>query len=340
MIGSSHHRLKAFFGFLCISLFILAGCTGGGPASEADCSNGDRFFEHEKLSGDPICIPQQPTRIVALDPFTFEAMIALDAPLVASSDAYMRELLTHAPQLAPQLEEVVNSGIPVNYETLIDLEPDIILCRRTACNRQLRRLRQIAPTVVFDNQSAADWRESARFFAEAIGMQAEMAALEAGYDQRTEMMRSIVGSEPPKISVMRIQPDRLRLYFNQSFAGIVLTDAGFTFPVGQAIAADANRDDLGRPQLANISEEELNLIEADYTFVYVTENAGEDAAQAYLDDLLRRPLWQSLEVVERGDLHIVGIYWFASGYIAAHQMLDDLSAVVLGVDPEGDNPFE
>ena len=137
-----------------------------------------------------------------------------------------------------------------------------------------------------------------------------------------------------------MQPDRLRLYFEQSFSGIVLTDAGFAYPEGQTEQADANQDDLGCPQLANISEEELSLIEADYAFVYATELTGEDDAQAYLDRLQTESLWPSLDVVQRGDLHIVGTYWFASGYIAAHQILDDLSSIVLGIDGKSENPFE
>jgi len=33
-------------------------------------------------------------------------------------------------------------------------------------------------------------------------------------------------------------------------------------------------------------------------------------------------------------------YWFGTGYIAAHAIIDDLYAVVAGVEPEIANPFK
>ena len=321
-------------------LLLLTGCGVSAPGSAAECAAGTRYLQEDRLATGTACLPDQIDRIVALDPFTFEAMIALNAPMVGAPKQYVNELLTHVPQLEPVMEALTDTGIPVNFETLVELEPDVILCRRTACERNLRRLNQIAPTILFDNTSAADWRESARFYAEMIGMEAELDAVETAYDSRTQMIREALGEQAPTISVMRVQPSRLRLYFEQSFSGIVLTDAGFIYPETQADQADANRDDLGRPQLANISEERLALLEADYAFVYATENLGENDAQAYLEELQNQALWQSLDVVQRDDLHLVGTYWFASGYIAAHEMLDDLSLIVLGVDGSTDNPFK
>ncbi|MEM7331131.1 MAG: ABC transporter substrate-binding protein [Chloroflexota bacterium] len=322
------------------TLLLLISCGSNAPSTAADCAANTLLFTHDMLVNDAVCIPERPTRIAALDPFTFEAMVALDAPMVATSGAYMDELLTYAPQFDEMLQSVTDSSSPVNFETLIDVQPDVILCRRTACERNARRLRQIAPTVIFDNTSAADWRESARFYAEVIGMETEMAAIEQDYDERAAMIAASLGDQSTTLSVMRIQPGRLRLYFERSFAGTVLAAAGFVYPDGQADEADASRDDQGRPQLANISEERLSLLEADYAFVYVTENLGEDDAQAYLDELRSQSLWQSLGVVQRGDLHVVGTYWFAAGYVAAHGMLDDLSDVVLGINGEVDNPFK
>ena len=42
------------------------------------CEDGFRFFEHELLVTDPVCIPEEPQRIVTLEPYSFETLYALD----------------------------------------------------------------------------------------------------------------------------------------------------------------------------------------------------------------------------------------------------------------------
>lgn len=303
---------------------------GGQGAQPTDCSLGSRRFEHPHLVGGPVCLPERAARIVALDPFTFEAMVAVGAPVVATRETYVDELLKHSPSFESQLEDVRRLGIEFDIEALVQSRPDVILCRRTACGNALRRFRQIAPVVAFDNTSSADWRESARFFAEAVGREAELMEVEQAYEARTQNVGDAVAPQRVTVSVLRVRSDQLRLYFEGSFSGIVVTDAGLHYPDGQAESADARRDDLGRPQLANISEEQLRLIEADYAFVFSTEIPEGGERANYLAELRDSSVWAQLEVVQRGDVHRVGTHWFAGGYIAADRMLDEISKIVLG----------
>ena len=288
------------------------------------------------------CVPDNPQRIVALDPFTFEAMVALDRPVVATPAIYVDELTAKFPQFSDRLAPVADTGLPINTEVLLATGPDVILCRQTACDDLYDQLNAIAPTVFFDNSSAVDWRESARFFAEVIGQQDRMAELEVAFDARLDALQEAINAQfdaPPTASVLRIRPSQLRLYFEESFAWTVLSTVGFTSPQAQADLIAAAIERFGRPNLANISLEQLSVIEADHVFAFTTGGLTPGDAEAYLAQLQANPLWQSLDVVQDDRLHRIPNYWFGTGYIAAHAIIDDLYAFVLQAEPTQPNPF-
>jgi len=311
------------------------------PVSAQDnpCEDGFRLIEH--ALGET-CVPENPQRIVALDPFTFETMIALDLPVVATPAIYIDELTVKFPQFSERLSDVINTGIPINIETLLGVAPDVILCRQTACDGLYEQLSAVAPTVFFDNSGASDWRESARFFAEVVGHEEALAEVEATFEARLENLRDAIAAEfnsPPTVSALRIRPEQLRLYFEVSFPWTVLSAVGFTSPDGQAEVIAASVEQFGSPRLANIALEQIPVIDADYVFAFTTDGLTPGDAQDYLAELQGNPLWQALDVVQENRLYIVENYWFGAGYIAAHAIIDDLYAVVVGVEPEIANPF-
>lgn len=112
-----------------------------------------------------------------------------------------------------------------------------------------------------------------------------------------------------------------------------------TSPDGQAEVIVASAEQFGSPRLANISLEQIPVINADYVFAFTTDGLTSGDAQDYLAELQENPLWQALDVMQEGRLYIVDNYWFGTGYIAAHAIIDDLYAVVAGVEPEIANPF-
>lgn len=276
----------------------------------------------------------QPQRIVALDPFTFEAMVALNAPMVATPGVYINEFLAKFPEYADRFESMERLTSPPEVEQLIVVEPDAILCRESACGRSVRRYRRIAPTVVFENESSADWQVSSRFMAEAIGMAEEHQRIEDHYRKRVATFREALerrfGDNRPTVSTLRVMPGRLRLYFDESFAGVVLSDIGLERPAAQRALADGLS---GGPRLYNLSLEELRLVDADFVFVYVTNLLSPGEATNHLEEVRNNDLWSTLSAVRNGTLHVVENNWFAAGYIAANAIIDDLYRLVLGDEP-------
>ncbi|MEL6527863.1 MAG: hypothetical protein AAFQ07_19355, partial [Chloroflexota bacterium] len=207
-------------------------------AQESDCDAGLRFFSHPQLATDSICIPVNPERIAVLDPFTFEFSIVLDIPLIATPEIYIDEFTSSFPAYADRFEDVTDTGVPVNLEALLFAQPDIILCRRSACENSFEQLREIAPTVMFDNEGASDWRESSRFYAQVLDLDGEIAYFEDTLDERLDALASEVemrfGDTSPTISVLRVRPGQLRFYFEDSFAGTTWSTVGLTSPETQS----------------------------------------------------------------------------------------------------------
>ncbi|MEM9955413.1 MAG: ABC transporter substrate-binding protein [Chloroflexota bacterium] len=314
-------------------------------AQEVDCETDSYLFEHEHLATESLCIPENAERIAVLDPFTFEFAVALDVPIVATPQIYIEQFTTNFPSYSDAFDAVNDTSIPLNLESLLTANVDIILCRRSACEDSFEQLAQVAPTVMFDNESASDWRESSRFYAEVLGIDDTLVDVEATFDARLTMLaeelEATFGEQAPSISVLRVRPGQLRFYFEDSSAGIIWSSVGFTSPETQVEIIQSSIDRLGDARLANISTEQIPLVDADYVFVFATDGLTDGDGLAYLEETRANPLWQALTAVQDEQLYIVGNYWFSSGYIAAHAIVDDLFTFVLDSDviAISPNPF-
>lgn len=203
-------------------------------------------------------------------------------------------------------------------------------------------LGSIAISLDSSNANASARRESVRFFTDVIGRADEQAAVEVVNEERLAALHGAILAEfdvPLTISVLRIHPNQLHLYFSDSFAGAIWEPVGIVAPEGQAdiIAATVGR--FGSPGLANISVEQLPVLEADAVFTFTTDGLTAGDAQTYLQALQADPLSQALAAVKDERLHLVDNYWFGTGYIAAHAVIDDLFVQVLENAPNIQSPF-
>ena len=91
----------------------------------------------------------------------------------------------------------------------------------------------------------------------------------------------------PKISLLRLMPEKIRLYGNASLIGVILKDAGLSRPESPDMEGPGRRNLLGE-----------HLAEADSDWIFYTsygtpEATGEKAA-------LEGPIWGKLEAVKAG----------------------------------------
>ncbi len=139
------------------------------------------------------------------------------------------------------------------------------------------------------------------------------------YNRRLAEFKAEMGDEAQslEVSVVRIFPDRLRLYQRGSFSGQILAEAGLSRPPTQ---------DSDERLWREVSRESIQDADGDVIFVWSLGNGAEQA----LKQLQADSLWSQLEAVQKGQVYEVPGYWIGSGPLAANAVIDDLFTHLLG----------
>jgi iron complex transport system substrate-binding protein len=298
-----------------------------------ECEAGFRLFDHELLATDPVCVPEAPERIAAMDRFTYETLLALGIEPIAGTD-FALGISNNLPYLAPQVGSATDIGgtTSINFELLLTSEPHLIFTLESY--EATAELSAIAPTVSFTFDTSSQWREVAAATAAAVNAEEALAVVEAGYEARLEALQAALDvPEAFEIAVVRPAEEGLSLPVQNLFLNTILDDAGLRLPE----AWDEVRLDTA---YADITLERLELVDADVMLLWwftAVPEADEDLA-AYVNELETNPLWQALDVVQAGNVYVVGSYWIGSSYHAANAVIDDLFTYIAGIDPAEVSP--
>ncbi len=322
--------------FVCTVAMLLA--VVGTTASAQDtttCAEGLHLFEHELLATDPVCIPDAPERVAALDMTIFELLMIEGNQPVTASETVLNSYIRMHPELEAPFNEVMETtedmGFPPSIEVILEAKPDLIIGSYDFFTGSLfKSLNDIAPTVLFTPQPG-DWRSRLNLAGEVLGLTDTVDGLLADYDARVEELKTALGEEAAdiKISLIRTFPDQIGLVLEGTNAAAVLNSVGLVRPEAQTVDYDYVLETLGgRPELL-ISAEELQLADGDIIFVF-----GESP------QLIDNPLWATLNAVKNEQAFEVGYYWWGDDLLSAHDMLDDLFKYVAKVEPEHTNPFK
>lgn len=134
-----------------------------------ECEPGFRLFDHEYLAGDPVCIPENPQRILALEMSALESVLLADKELVDTANWLHEEVPVLLPELAPALEGIADTGYPTNLEAALLANPDLILA--VDGDIDLEAGRAIAPVVMPLPGIEHDWKLSMAFWSVVLGTQ-------------------------------------------------------------------------------------------------------------------------------------------------------------------------
>jgi iron complex transport system substrate-binding protein len=320
-------------------------------AATTECEPGFRLFDHEMLATEAVCIPEDPQRIVTLEPTSFDLMIST-GNLPVGAIGYLEVVVGgNFPYLQDAFAEITNLGFPVNIEATLAENPDLIVV--SAFEADLYdSLAAIAPTVMYESLPNAQWEENTRFMAQVLGLEAEAEALIAAYEARVEALRAtlIDNGMPPEdleVSVIRIYDAQgsagLQMQLVNAFSSDMLADVGFARPESQAMDVESAMAAYNSAVAATLSLEQLPLLDGDVLIAWgqgadEEMNAANDAIWTEIQD---SPLWGSLNVVQEERTYRTGGYWVGWGFHAAHAVLDDLFTLIAEVDPAdvSPNPF-
>ena len=263
-------------------------------------------------------VPDSPQRIVVLTNEGTEALLAAGITPVGAVRAWLGD--PWYAHIAGEMVDVtvVGEESAVNLEAIAALEPDLIIGNKTRQEKIYEQLSAIAPTVMSE-RLRGDWKINMALYTDAAGKGAEGLAALAAFDARVDKIAEAAGPAlKERISLGRFMAALTRIYYKDTFAGLILGEIGFARPAVQD--KDEFADDVGKERIPDLDGDRL------FYFVYET---GDGAAAAQANDWTSDPLWQNLPVVKAGKAYAVddAIWNTAGGIIAANLLLDDLEEI-------------
>ncbi|MEM8533958.1 MAG: iron-siderophore ABC transporter substrate-binding protein [Chloroflexota bacterium] len=306
-----------------------------------ECDEGFRLLDHEMLATDPVCIPENPERVVALDPAALEVMLLTDQKPVGAVSWLLAIYSNSYDYLAPDIGGIEDVGFPPNLESIAALNPDLIIVGFT---EEYEELSQIAPTLQYTLSGSGDWRRPMEMAGEALNQSEAVSERFAEYEARVATLADTIGDPSElEVSILRVSSEQLMINLVQSYPSVIVDDVGFARPESQALSVE-EAEGLYESAIGGfISLEEIPRVDGDVVFVWSQEATveGNTEADVYYQSIQDQPVWQTLEAVQNDRVYRVGGHWIGWGFYAAHAVIDDLFTYVAEVDPAevAPNPF-
>ncbi|MCW4465895.1 Fe2+-enterobactin ABC transporter substrate-binding protein [Glutamicibacter sp. MNS18] len=180
----------------------LGACVSGGateaseaPAGTQDSGSWPRTVTHEKGKTE---IPAKPERIVSTTVSTTGSLLAIDAPVIATTTAAVaaetdeKGFFSQWAEVATERNvEPLNSIGNFDLEGILAQEPDLIVVSTSGADSEMDhydQLREIAPTIVV-NYGNKDWKELAEDLGEATGQEAKAEEIARSFDERASAIK-------------------------------------------------------------------------------------------------------------------------------------------------------
>lgn len=276
--------------------------------------------------GNTVTVLEAPQRVITLSEIDLDTALTLGVTPVGT--------INGRGQAAPPryLDGKLPAGIEVvgdidnpNLETLLELEPDLILTGPVK-PEQLAILNEIAPTVITFNW-ARPWQESMQRTAQALNKEAEAKAVLERYRARVEAARQrLAAHQGETLSIVRWNPKGPSYMFKDAFASTVAEDVGLLRP--------AHQQDRGHTHSMALSLESLELLDADWLVIGTLATSGE-AVEA-MNQAEQTPAFRQLSAIQVKRFGAVdGSLWTSlGGPMAALQVIEDIEALLGKTDAE------
>jgi iron complex transport system substrate-binding protein len=261
-------------------------------------------------------IPAAPERVVILTNEGTEALLALGVKPVGAPKSWLGD--PWYDHIAAQMEGVTNVGeeSQPNLELIIGLKPDLIIGNKLRHEKIYDELSAIAPTI-YAETLRGDWQENFKLYADALGLPVEGEKVLGDYASRVEDLKMKLGGKlSTQVSIVRFMAADTRIYWKDTFSGVILSQIGLARPASQ------DKDEFAA---RGVTKERIEEMDGDILF-YFSYETGDGGATAVEESWTKDPLWQTLDVVKAGKVYKVSdaIWNTAGGVLAANLMIDDL----------------
>lgn len=290
-------KKTAFIGMLVLLLVMLAACGNGSgdkeaagtseqtpAASEPATGTNETASDTRSITylGQEYTIPVNAEKIVITG-----AMEAMEDALVL--DVHPAGAITVGGEFPERFEAIVDQAQSIgektepNFETILSLQPDVILGTTKFKPEVVEQLQKIAPLIQVSH-IASDWKDNLNLMAELTGKQDEAKQIIEEYESQLETSKTELGNtlSDKEVVAIRIRGGEMYIYPANVFVNPILyEDLGLT-PPAEVVAAEAQE---------MISVEQFAEMNPDYVFIQFEEQSNKDNPAA-LEDLQNNPIIQ------------------------------------------------
>ncbi|ALC82307.1 MULTISPECIES: ABC transporter substrate-binding protein [Bacillus] len=310
--------------FTVILLLILAACGGG--SSEDSSPDKTRSIDHAMGTAD---VPSEPKKVVVLTNEGTEALLELGITPVGAVQSWTGDpWYDHIKDSMKNVKNVGTESEP-NIEAIAELEPDLIIGNKIRQEQVYEQLSEIAPTV-FSEELRGDWKVNFNLYANAVNKEQKGKEIIDQFDKRvTDLSEKLGDKKEKKVSVVRFMAGQSRIYYKDSFPGVILGQLGFKYPANQDKIFESQDD-----KFAYMTESKESIPEMDgdvlFYFTYKPAESEKDASE-WENNWTNDPLWKNLKAVKSGNAHKVNdtVWTTAGGVKAANLLLDDIESYFL-----------
>lgn len=321
-------RYKTILALASVFLLLITACGNSDDASQREADTTGKGYTVEHAMGTSK-IPGKPKRVVILTNEGTEALLAMGVKPVGAVRSF-----TGNPwydHLKDELKgvEVVGTEQEVNIEKIAALQPDLIIGNKLRQEAIYDKLNKIAPTV-FSETLRGDWKENLELYAKALHREDEGQKVLEQFDQRVDRLKEKWGDKVnQEVSVVRFMPGATRIYYTDSFSGVIFNQLGFKRSANQEKLFKSNSK-LGKLAV-EVDRELIPEMDGDILFYFTYAPEGDKEGIRLEKEWTSDPMWKNLNAVKKGNVHRVDdVTWnTAGGVIAAHEMLDQLEEIMV-----------
>lgn len=320
---------------LVVALLTLTGCENtekeasvkNEPSSQSNASKSKSYtIEHAMGTTE---IKGTPKRVVVLTNEGTEALLALGIKPVGAVQSWLGDPWYDHIKSDMDGVEVVGVEHEVNLEKIAALKPDLIIGSKIRQEAVYSKLSAIAPTV-FSETLRGDWKENFELYAKSLNREEEGKLVLSDFDNHVSEVKEKLGDKVnQEVSVVRFMSGTSRIYYTDSFSGVILDELGFKRAEQQKDLFTADNQ-LGNLAI-EVGKEVIPKMDADILFYFTYAPDGDRKALDTAKEWTSDSLWKNLNVVKEGNAHEVSdaVWNTAGGVIAANQMLDELEDIML-----------
>ncbi|GFN32810.1 ABC transporter substrate-binding protein [Paenibacillus xylaniclasticus] len=310
------------FALILVFAVIAAGCgskdekkSESGTEAESGSAQTETVREISHAMG-TAKVEGTPERVVVLTNEGTEALLALGVKPIGAVESYEGD--PWYPHIKDQMEgvEVLGSESQPNIELIASLKPDLIIGNKLRQEKVYDQLNAIAPTVMSETLRG-EWQANFKLYAEALNKKEEGDKLLADFAKKIEDAKATLGDDlKKKVSIVRFMPDKTRIYYNQTFSGVILEQIGLARPEAQS--KDGFADDVNKDRIPDM--------DGDILFYFMYNPDGSDTTRKVADEWMNDPLWKNLSVVKNNNVHLVddAIWNTSGGILSANKMVEEL----------------